>query len=497
MSVPTVRLSRSTLKVVPSAVSRPAYTVSDLSPGIVHIGVGNFHRAHMAWYLHRLMQQGEALDWAIVGAGVHPNDRIMRERLLAQDCLTTLLELHPDGAAAEICGSMIDFLPVQDDNRVLVAEMAKPSTRIVSLTVTEGGYFLDQSTGAFNASHPDIIHDITHPTTPKTAFGAIVAALSQRCANGHGPFTVQSCDNLRGNGAVTREAVLSLAQHMDPGLAAWISAHCTFPNSMVDCIVPATGDAERAMAADLGILDAAPVPHERYRQWVIEDAFCAGRPPWDLVGATFTEDVHAYETMKIRVLNAGHQVLANVGELLGTETIAGCLQDQRIAAFFRKVQREEIVPLVEPVPEITPQAYADLIERRFANPAIRDTTRRVAFDGSSRHPAFILPIVRDALAQGRSVTGLALVEALWARMCAGMREDGAEIPPNDPNWEALIHKARESASQPAVWLQQQAIYADLVGDPQFAHLFERWLYLIWTKGTVAALQAYCAAPENR
>ena len=491
-----VRPSRAALGDIPEGIARPRYAADDLSPGIVHIGVGNFHRAHQAWYLHRLMQQGLARDWAIIGAGVRPGDAAMRERLQAQDWLTTLIELSPGGTSAEICGPMIGFVPVEADNAALIAQMADPAIRIVSLTVTEGGYFVNPATGAFDPAHPDIAHDAANPAAPRTAFGAIVAALRLRRASGTGPFAVQSCDNLRGNGAVTRDAVVGLARLSDPALADWIEATCSFPNAMVDCIVPATGPAEIEAARALGVDDAAPVTHENFRQWVIEDAFCAGRPDWDKAGATFTDDVHAYETMKIRILNAGHQVLANAGELLGAETIAECMAHPRIAPFWRKVEQEEIVPHVAPVPGMTPSDYARLIERRFANPAIRDTTRRVAFDGSSRHAGFVLPILRDALATGAPLEGLALVEALWARMCAGTREDGSAIAPNDPNWDALNVAALAARDRPAAWLEQAAIYGDLARAPRFADAFGRWLRLIWREGAGVALDAFVQPPAS-
>ena len=311
-----VPLRTNTLNALPPEIEKPRYARDGLKPGIVHIGVGNFHRAHLAWYVHRLMQQGKARDWAIIGAGVRPADGAIREKLLAQDCLTTLIEMRPDESSAEICGSMIDFLPVKVDNGPLISQMAEPSTRVVSLTVTESGYFVNPVTGTFDQSHPDIVFDVAHPATPHTAFGAIVAALEKRRAEGLHGFTIQSCDNLRGNGNITRSTVTSLARLRDPDLASWIDANCSFPNSMVDCIVPATGPTEIALARGFGVDDKVPVTHEDFRQWVIEDDFCAGRPNWDEVGATFTDRVHDYETMKIRILNAGHQVLANAGELL-------------------------------------------------------------------------------------------------------------------------------------------------------------------------------------
>ncbi|MEM7067609.1 MAG: mannitol dehydrogenase family protein [Pseudomonadota bacterium] len=478
------------LPLVSAAVSVPQYDRADLTPGIVHIGLGNFHRAHQAWYLHRLMQNGTAQDWAIIGAGVRSYDAHMREKLKSQDFLTTLIELDPSGSSAEIIGSMIDYLPVEHGNASLIRQMSHPETRIVSLTVTEGGYCLDSVSGKFDASHPDIRHDIGNPDNPNTAFGAIVAALKIRRQSGIGPFTLLSCDNLRGNGVILRQCVVSLARCSDPGLANWIDEECSFPNSMVDCIVPTTSAQEIGLAASYGIQDAAPVSHENYRQWIIEDQFCAGRPPLEDVGVVFTDDVHKYEAMKIRILNAGHQVIANVGEILGIDSIANCMADPLVLSFFRKVQLEEIAPGVEPLPLIEPGDYVGLVERRFSNPAIIDTTRRVAFDGSSRHTGFVLPVIRDGLDAKRSIKGLALVEALWARMCAGIRENGSLIEPNDPDWDRLNAAALAAREYPMIWLQQEEIYGDLAAQPEFSRAFARWLVLIWSQDCRVALQSY-------
>ncbi len=487
-----VKLSNATLGDLPEDVQRPNYDRSALTPGIVHIGLGNFHRGHQAWYLHRLMQQGLALDWAIIGAGVRPGDAAMRDRLLAQDCLTTLIELDPSGTSCEVIGSMIDFLPVEEGNGALIRAMSDPAIRIVSLTVTEGGYFRDAS-GHFDASHEDIQHDAANPDHPITAFGAMVAALKHRRAAGVPPFTGQCCDNLQENGDVLREAVVELARLSDPELADWIEGNCAFPNSMVDCIVPATGPNELSLVRSIGIDDDAPVTHENFRQWVIEEKFCNGRPDWDKVGATFTDEVHAYEAMKIRILNAGHQVLANIGELLSVPTIAACMDNDLIADFFRKVELDEIVPYVGAVPGMKPDAYLDIIARRFANPAILDTTRRVAFDGSSRHAGFLLPILRDALEAGGSIEGLALVEALWSRMCAGTREDGSAIAPNDPHWDALNEAALAARETPQVWLDQHDIYGDLAQNSDFANAFSAWLRKLWSDGSETTVRAYLAS----
>ncbi|MEJ6397740.1 mannitol dehydrogenase family protein [Yoonia sp. 208BN28-4] len=485
-----MKLSNATLKELPDAIDVPTYDRSALTPGIVHIGLGNFHRGHQAWYLHRLMQDSLAHDWAIIGAGVREGDAAQRDRLAAQDYLTTLIELDPASTSAEVIGSMIGFAPVAADNAPLIAQMTDPAIRIVALTVTEGGYFIDPATKGFDAAHEDIKYDAAHPAAPRTAFGAMIAALKARRDAGTGPFTCMSCDNLQGNGAILRQTVVSLARLSDPDLADWIDAHCSFPNSMVDCIVPATGPNELALVKSLGIDDASPVTHENYRQWVIEDDFCAGRPDWDKVGATFTNDVHDFEAMKIRVLNGGHQIIANAGELLSIETIAGCMAHDGIAALFEKVATTEILPHLAPVPGMKPTDYVTLIKSRFANPRIVDTTRRVAFDGASRHPGFVIPSIRDGLKAGISVTGLALVEAQWARMCAGTREDGSEIAPNDPFWDDLNAAALAAKDDPSVWLEQRQFYGDLADQPAFADAFSKWLNMIWDQGLEATLQTY-------
>ncbi|SHJ59649.1 mannitol 2-dehydrogenase [Palleronia salina] len=487
----TTRLSNATLMDLPEGVRVPGYDRAALTPGIVHIGLGNFHRAHQAWYLHRLMDTGAAHDWAIVGAGVRAPDAKQRERLLAQDCLTTLIELDPKGRSAEVTGAMIDFVPVEDGNGPLIERMADPAIRIVSLTVTEGGYFVTPD-GGFDEGHVDIQHDAANPEAPRTAFGAMIAALKRRRDAGTGPFTCQSCDNLQGNGDVLKQTVLGLARLSDRDLAGWIETNCTFPNSMVDCIVPATGPSELQLVREFGIDDNAPVTHENFRQWVIEDRFCAGRPDWDRIGATFTDDVHDYEAMKIRLLNATHQVVANPGELLGCKTIADCMAHDAIHGLFRKVALDEIAPHVKPVPDMTPADYVDLIDSRYSNPEIRDTVRRVAFDGSSRHTGFLLPIIRDALGKGASLQGLALVEALWARMCAGTRVDGSEIEPNDPNWDRLSAAAAAAKDDPAAWLDQKWIYGDLAAEPRFAEPFTDALRQVWVDGPEAAIRAYLA-----
>ena len=483
-------LNNDAILKLPRPVKGFTYNRSDLSPGILHIGVGNFHRAHQAWYIHRLFEKGLNFDWGIVGAGVCTFDKLQREKLKKQDFLSTLIELDPGGRSAEVIGSIIDYVEVEETNKALINAMVSPEIRIVSLTVTEGGYYTNSASNDFNIDHPDIIKDIANPTSPRTVFGVIVEALRLRRQSGYGPFTGLCCDNLEQNGAVLHRAVTKLAEHVDSDLAAWINEKCSFPCSMVDCIVPSTGTHELELVQKYNLNDSVPVTHENFRQWVIEDDFCAGRPDLEKVGVIFTKNVHYHETMKIRLLNGGHQIIANAGELLSLVTISSCMKNHRIASLLFKILSEEIAPYVLSVPDTTPEEYIELIEKRFSNSSVVDTTRRVAFDGSSRHPGFLVPSIRTALEAGSSISGLALAEAIWARMCEGTREDGSKIEPNDPNWSELQRTAKISKEKSAAWLGQRQYYGDLDSNKVFSNAFSKWLQEIWDSGVESAIDAY-------
>ena len=472
------------------SVALPAYDRSRLTPGIVHIGLGNFHRAHQAVYLDDLFAMGEAQDWAILGAGVRAGDARMRDALLAQDCLSTVIELDPKGRSARRIGAMTGFIEVQADNAALIAAMADPAIRIVSLTVTEGGYFIDAMTGAFDPRHPEIVADAAEPKA--TAFGAIIAALRLRKAAGLPAFTVMSCDNLPGNGAVTRNAVVGLARLSDPAFADWIAANVAFPNGMVDRITPATGPHEREMAASFGLDDPVPVTCEPFRQWVLEDHFPMGRPALEKVGVTFTDHVHAYEAMKIRILNGGHAVIAYPGGLLDVEYVHEAMAHPLIRAFLDKVETEDIIPTVAPVPDTDLGAYYDVIRARFSNPEVADTVRRLCLDGSNRQPKFIVPALRDNLAKGMVPEGLTILSALWCRYCQGTTDSGAVIAPNDPNWDALSARAEAARSDPGAWLAMEEVYGNLAGNAAFAARFAHHLRDVWARGTTAVLQDYLA-----
>jgi len=476
------------------SVTLPAYDRTRLTPGIVHIGLGNFHRAHMAVYLDDLFAQGSDLDWAIIGAGVRPADAKMRDALKAQDCLSTVIELDPKGKTARRIGSMIDFLPVSASNGPLIQAMAKPEIRIVSLTVTEGGYFVNPATGKFDTASPEIEADSRDPAYPATAFGAIVAALKLRKLARVKPFTVMSCDNLPGNGDVTRAAVVGLARLSDPALADWIDTHVSFPNGMVDRITPATGPRERAMAESFGLgEDPVPVTCEPFRQWVLEDKFPAGRPAWEKAGVTFTDHVHAFETMKIRILNGGHAIIAYPGGIKGIEFVHEAMADRTISAFLDKIETTEILPIIPPVPGQDLNDYKALIIDRFSNPEVADTERRLCLDGSNRQPKFIIPSIWDNLARGVMPRGLILSSAMWCRYCYGTDENGQDIPPNDPNWDALKAAAQRAKTNPIEWLKQREIYGDLSANLTFVEAFAEALNDVWSMGVEGAMRAYLAA----
>ena len=486
----SVKLSTAALGSLPQGVAAPKYARADLSPGVFHIGVGNFHRAHQAVYLDDLFNLGLSRDWAIVGAGVRPADAAMRAALGSQDWLTTVVEQEAHRNGARVTGPMIDFV-APGDSAAMLAAMAKPEIRIVSLTVTEGGYYISPATQSFDPAHPDIAADIANLAAPKTAFGLIAAALKRRRDAGVKPFTVMSCDNIPGNGHVTENAVVGLAERVDAGLAAWIKQHVAFPNSMVDRITPATSERERNLLRDQwGVEDAWPVFCEEFKQWVIEDHFCNGRPQLEKVGVTFTQDVAPYELMKIRILNGGHAAIAYPAALLDIHFVHESMEDAQIAAFLAHLTKTEIMPTVPPPPATSLEDYRQLIVRRFANPKIGDTITRLALDGSNRQPKFILPTARARLEAGQSATGLALVSALWCRYCYGVTESGKTIAPNDENWGRLQAHAKRAKDDAKAYLEMTDIFGANAADPAYVAAFSKALQSLWAKGVRATLDDY-------
>jgi mannitol 2-dehydrogenase len=485
----TTRIALGHLDGITTA-AKPAYDRSALSAGIVHFGVGNFHRAHQAVYLDALFNTGRDRDWAIIGAGVLPSDEKMHQMLASQDYLTTVVEQSADRSVARITGSMIDFL-TPDDPAAIIRTLADPAIRIVSLTITEGGYFINPATGVFDPCNPAIVADAANPENPKTVFGLIIAGLKARRKAGIQPFTVMSCDNVPHNGVVARNAVAGLARLSDPELNEWIIASVAFPNAMVDRITPATSNREREiLARDFAVDDAWPVFCEDFSQWVLEDKFPAGRPALENVGVQFVPDVTPYENMKIRILNGGHAIIAYPAGLMDIHFAHEAMGHPLILEFLRKVESKEIIPIVPPVPNTDLHDYYKKTESRFANPKIGDTIRRLCLDGSNRQPKFIIPTIADRLKAGLGVTGLALESAFWCRYCYGVTESGKEIEANDPNWERLVHVARATKDNPATWLEMTDIYGEVGRSEIFGMTFASLLQALWIKGVEQIISQY-------
>ncbi|PRY24883.1 mannitol 2-dehydrogenase [Aliiruegeria haliotis] len=486
-----MKLSTETLSDLPEQIARPSYDRSRVTAGILHVGLGNFHRAHQAVYLDDLLNRGGSTEWGILGAGVMPADATMREGLKAQDCLYTVLEQDAAGDRCRVIGGMTDFAPVAAGHAGILRAIRGAEIRIVSLTVTEGGYFIDPATGLFDAGHAAIAADIASPETPTTVFGAIVAGLRWRRDTGMAPFTVMSCDNVPHNGDVARAAVIGIAEGQDPALANWIAANVAFPNGMVDRITPATTDARRAHLRDaFGIEDTQPVFCEPFRQWVLEDRFSDGRPALEEVGVQFVSDVTPYEHMKIRILNGGHAMIAYASALMGLHYAHDAMANPQVRGFLEKVERTEVIPIVPPVPGTSLTDYFSQIEERFANPRVEDTIHRLCYDGSNRQPKFIVPSAADCLAAGRGVQGLALASALWCRYCYGEGERHETFEANDPAWARLKERSRVARDRPAAWLEMSDIYGPVGQSKVFQDAFSEALGALWATGTEATLRRY-------
>jgi len=482
-------LNQANLAQLPTAVSGPAYARDTLVPSIVHIGVGGFYRAHQAVYLDDLLALPGHAQWGYCGVGLLPSDAAMRDAMQSQDGLYTVVERSAAGDVARVIGCVGEYLYAPDDPAAVLEKLAAPATRIVSLTITEGGYYVNQGTGEFDASHPDIVYELAHPQAPRCSFGYLLAALALRRQRGLAPFTILSCDNLQHNGDVTRTMLLAFAALRDADLAQWLATHCSFPNSMVDRITPATTDEHRALVRDsFGINDAWPVVCEPFRQWVIEDAFPHGRPAWELVGAQMTHDVLPYEKMKLRLLNASHQALCYIGMLLGYTYAHEAMNDAGIRALVRRMMDDEVTPLLDTVQGVDLEQYKATLIERFSNPAVRDQLARIGTEGSARIPKFVLPSVREALAQGRAIKLLGFTVACWFRYLEGHDEQGNALPLNDPYAERLRALALQGGADAGPLLSLHELFGELGESPVFVAAVTQALASLYGQGARAALE---------
>lgn len=459
--------------------------------GIVHLGLGAFYRAHGAIYIAEAMAKSGG-DWGIVGVSLVRPDQ--RDMLKPQGFAYTAVELGPEGKHNQVITVITDVLVAKEDPSAVLAVMAAPSTKIVSLTVTEKGYCHEPSTGRLNRQHPDILHDLEHPDAPRSTIGFLVRALERRRKAGVKPFTVLCCDNLPNNGKVVRGVVLEFAEMVDPGLAGWIASEGAFPSTMVDRIVPATKPEDiDALSAETGVLDLSPVMHEPFRQWVVEDNFVDGeRPDLGAVGVELVEDVTPFEHMKLRCLNGTHSSLAYLGYLSGYETIADTVADPDFARFCKGLWAKEIIPVLSAPPGVDLNAYAASLFERYANPAIRHRTWQIAMDGSQKLPQRLLGTIAENLAAGRVPRGLCLAVAGWMRYVGGIDEKGQQIDVRDPlaaELKSLSDGAGNAEGKVAALLSVSKIFpSDLAADPRFRDALVSSYRGLLTKGAHALVK---------
>ena len=483
-------LSADTVGRLDAAVAVPRYDRSQVTTGIVHLSVGNFHRSHQAMYIDTLMNAGEAMDWGICGIGLQPSNAAMRDVMAAQDGLYTLVIRHGDGTwEPRVIGSVVEYLFAPDDPEAVIEKLAAPSTRIVSLTVTEGGYNLDSVTGEFRAFDPLVRADLSASAAPQTVFGLVTEALARRRDRGGPAFTLLSCDNIQGNGHVSRRVFTAFARLRDPELADWIEAHVSFPNCMVDRITPQTTEADRAaLSRRFGVEDRWPVLCEPFTQWVLEDSFVAGRPPLEDAGAQIVADVEPYELMKLRLLNASHQALCYPGALVGHEFVHDVTSDPLFARFLLDYMVGEAIPTLRPVPGIDLAGYAHQLIERFSNPEVGDTVARLCANASDLIPKFLLPVIREQLAVGGPFTRAAAVVACWARFCEGTAENGQSLAMDDALAPQLRAAAQRQASCPAAFLEDnRSVFGDLASDRRFTRVYVGILASLRERGVRATL----------
>lgn len=481
-----LNLSQANLsKIAELGIKVPTYDRSEITPGIIHFGVGGFHRAHQAMYLDRLMNNGEAKDWGIVGMGVMPGDAKMRDALAGQDYLYTLTTKAPDGTHDQrVIGSIVDYIFAPDDPSSAVARIADPQIRIVSLTVTEGGY---GRTPQVEKDIADLRAGRTHQL--RTFYGLIAAALQARHASGEVPFTVMSCDNIEGNGEKAHASFVAFATEINPEFGQWVHENVPFPNSMVDRITPVTTDDDRKDVAESGYTDAWPVVSEDFTQWVLQEHFAAGRPPYEKVGVQVVEDVVPYELMKLRLLNASHQGLCYFGHLAGYTMVHDVMADPLFPHFLLRYMEEEGTPTLRPLPDVDLPAYRAELIARFGNSAVKDTVARLCAESSDRIPKWLLPVVRENLEAGRQVELSAAIVASWARYAEGLDEKGEPIKVVDALADQLMEAASHNKEDNLAFLRDRELFGDLVDEPRFTEPYVKVLNSLHEVGSRATLEA--------
>jgi mannitol 2-dehydrogenase len=469
----------------------PAYDRGRVSAGVVHFGVGGFHRAHQAMYHDKLMNDGASLDWGICGVGVMAADRRMQQVLDAQDGLYTLVLKHSDGTyEPRVIGSIVEYLFAPYDPEAVIDRMASELTRIVSLTITEGGYNVNDVTREFDAGNPEVIRDLEPGAVPRTTFGLITEALRRRRERGLAPFTIMSCDNLQGNGHLSQRVFTAFARLRERELGEWVEREVRFPCSMVDRITPVTTDRDRTEIRErFGIDDRWPVVCEPFTQWALQDTFTGGRPSYEEAGVQIVADVEPYELMKLRLLNASHQALCYFGYLCGYRLVGEAARDPLFRAFLLGYMNVEATPTLAPVPGVDLDSYKNTLIERFSNPEVRDTIARLCAQSSDRIPKWLLPVVRQQLAAGGEIRRSAAVVASWARYAEGVDEQSQPIEVVDRLRDTLMRLARSQRADPDAFIANRQLFGDLVDDKRFAAAYRSALASLHERGARATLQS--------
>lgn len=473
-------------------IQKPSYDRSKITAGIIHFGVGGFHRAHQAVYIDDLLNQGET-KWGICGIGVMENDKKMYEILKAQDHLYTMIVKHDNGHYdTRVIGSIIDYIYAPDNPSIAIEKMAHPDIKIVSLTITEGGYNFNQATGDFDLNNPDIIHDLNNPDHPKTAFGLITAALAERRKKGLPSFSIQSCDNIQGNGDVAKKMFYAFAKAKDEDLAAWIVKNTAFPNSMVDRITPVTTSEDiKWLEKHREYHDRWPVVCEDFTQWVIEDHFCNTRPAYEKVGVELTDDVLPYELMKLRLLNASHQALTYFGYLTGYRYAHEVCADPYFVQFLLNFMHKEAEPTLRPLKDVDLDLYQKTLIKRFANPHIADSLARLCAESSDRIPKWLVDIIWEQLDKSEpQIKRCAAVVASWTRYMEAVDEQQNPIEINDRLKDRLIQIARQAREDNSIFIRQEDLFGKLAEQPLFMDHYCEALNKIYTQGAYATLKEY-------
>ena len=466
-----IRLGQARLaEIARSGIPVPTYDRAGLQPAIVHVGVGGFHRAHLAVYVHELASRGSGLG--IVGLGLLARDAAMAAALRGQDCLYTLIEKDGCEPSAQVIGSITGFVHAPAGHDAAAAELiAAPGTRILSLTITESGY----------AEPPA-------GESGRTTFDRIAAALAVRRDRAAGPITILSCDNVPRNGHAARGATLSAAARHDPALPEWVEEHCAFPNSMVDRITPATSPEDREWLRDsAGIVDGWPVVSEAFRQWVMEDNFAADRPAWEDAGALFTDRIHDWEQYKLRMLNAGHSCIAYLAALAGITYVHEAMAVGALRTFLEDLLHREAMPTLVEIPGHPREEYAGSVLERFANVGVRDQIARLCIDGSAKFPTFLIPTIERQLEHGGPIERAATALAGWARYLAVVSPKEQAF---DAGGDAARRYAAEATADPVTFLAYKAVIPPAVrSSSRFRSAFAAGYERIAAGGPIAAMRA--------